>query len=246
MRVRVPILIAAAAALLLPLATAGAAAPSVVKVRACETGDSSRARLATFYARMRAVPGTHRMQMRFTLIDRSRDGATLVPTPKLAKWRRSRPGVQRFGYAQTITGLEKGAAYAVTVEFRWRGARGKTIRSQRRTSKDCRQEGELPNLAVAGIEARPGDAAGTVDYTVLVTNRGDADARSFKVDLRVDGARADAAEIDLVKPGETVAVKVSGPACRARVRAVIDRRNAVRESIEDDNARRVRCRSVDS
>jgi hypothetical protein len=244
MRIRVPILLAAAAALLVPSASAGAPAPAVVKVRACETGDSSRERLATFYGRMRAIPGTHRMQMRFTLIDRSSGRAGLVPTPKLAKWRRSKPGVKRFGYSQTITGLEKGAAYAVTIEFRWRDEHGKTIKRLRRTSSDCRQEGELPNLAVAGIEADPGDAEGTLDYTISVVNKGDEDARSFNVDLLVDGASADAAEIDLVEPGETVQVKVSGPACQARVRAVIDRRNAVRETTEDDNARSVRCSTV--
>jgi hypothetical protein len=238
-RVLVPILLALTAALAAP--AAASAAPAAVKVRACETGDSSKERMATFYGRMRAVPGTYRMQMRFTLIDRSGDRAGLVPTPKLAKWRKSRPGVVRFGYAQTITGLEKGGAYAVTVEFRWRDARGKTIKSQRRTSADCRQEGELPNLAVAGIEVSPGDATGTYDYTIAVVNKGDEEARAFKVDLRVDGASADAAEIDLVEPGETVSVKVSGPACRARIRAVVDRRNRVRETTEDDNARNIRC-----
>jgi hypothetical protein len=246
MRIRVPILLAAAAALLASPAAAGAAAPAVVKVRSCQTGDSSKERLATFYGRMRAVPGTNRMQMRFTLIDRTSGRAGLVPTPRLAKWRKSRPGVQRFGYAQTITGLEKGGAYAVTVEFRWRDARGKTIKSLRRTSADCRQEGELPNLTIAGIEADPGDAEGTLDYTISVANKGDEDARSFKVDLLVDGASADAAEIDLVEPGKIVTVKVSGPACRSRIRAVVDRRNAVRETTDDDNARNARCPSVAS
>jgi hypothetical protein len=241
MRIRVPILLAALVALLIPPASAGAPAAAVVKVRACETGDAARERLATFYGRMRAVPGTHRMQMRFALIDRSSGRAGLVPTPKLARWRKSKPGVVRFGYAQTIVGLERGGAYAVTVEFRWRDERGRTIKSVRRTSSDCRQEGELPNLAVARIEANPGDAAGTLDYEVSVVNKGDEEARGFKVDLLVDGATADAAEIDLVEPGETVSVEISGPACQSRIRAVIDRRNDVRETIEDDNGRSVRC-----
>jgi CARDB len=244
MRIRLPILLAAAAALIVPPASAGAPAPAVVKVRACETGDASRERLATFYGRMRAVPGTHRMQMRFTLIDRSSGRAGLVPTPKLAKWRKSKPGVMRFGYSQTIVGLQRGAAYAVTVEFRWRDERGKTIKRLRRTSSDCRQEGELPNLAVAGIEAKPGDAVGTFDYEISVVNKGGEDARAFRVDLLVDGATADAAEIDLLEPGETVSVEISGPACQSRIRAVIDRRNAVRETIEDDNGRSVRCPTV--
>jgi CARDB len=194
---------------------------------------------------MHAVPGTNRMQMRFTLIDRSADGATLVPTPKLARWRKSHLGVKTFGYAQTITGLQKGGAYAAAVEYRWRDARGHTIKSVRLTSKDCRQEGELPNLAVTGITARAGDAAGTLDYTVFVTNRGLADAKKLAVDLFVDGAAVNSAAVDLIESGETVQVKFSGPACRQRLRAVVDRKDTVRETTEDDNVRHGRCPVVD-
>jgi hypothetical protein len=236
----------AALAALLGLPTAASAGgPAALKVRACQTGDSSKERLVTFYGRMQAVPGTDRMQMRFTLIDRSADGASLVATPKLAKWRKSRAGVRKFGYAQTITGLKKGGAYAATVEYRWRDERGRTIKSARRTSADCRQDGELPNLALTGIEARAGDAEGTLDYTVLVTNRGSVPANDLTVDFFVDNAAVNAAPIDLIEPGETVEVKFSGPACRARVRAIVDRKNAVPETNDDDNVRHMRCPAVD-
>ena len=248
MRIRIRILIplAAAVALLALPAVASAGGPATLKIRTCETGDSAKERLVTFYGRMRAVTGTSRMQMRFTLIDRSSEGASLVANPKLSKWRKSKPGVRIFGYAQTITGLEKGASYAATVEYRWRDERGHVIKSARRTSPDCRQEGELPNLAVASISARPGDAAETLDYTVHVTNSGDADASDLKVDMFVDGASVNAASIDLIEAGETVEVKFSGPACRERVRAVVDRKDTVRETTEGDNVLHGRCPVVDS
>jgi hypothetical protein len=245
MRLRLLISLAALAALLVVPPAANAGGIATLKVRSCQTGDSSKDRLVTFYGRMHAVPGTSRMQMRFTLIDRSADGASLVPTPKLSKWRRSRAGVKTFGYAQTITGLQKGGAYAATVEYRWRDARGHLIKSARRTSGDCRQNGALPNLAVGAITARPGDASGTLDYTVFVSNRGDADAHDLQVELFVDGAAVNAAPIDVIEAGETIQVKFAGPACQHRVRAVADRKNAVPETTEDDNVRHGRCPAVD-
>src|SRR4051812_18879971 len=120
MRIRVPVtLLAFAAAVALPPAAAEAASATALKVRSCQTGKTSKERLVIFYGRMQAVPGTSRMLMRFTLLDRSSDGATLVNAPRqLAKWKRSRRGVRRFGYAQTVTGLKAGGSYAAIVEFR--------------------------------------------------------------------------------------------------------------------------------
>jgi hypothetical protein len=246
MRARLPIsmLALAVAAALLP-AAAQAAPITALKVRACQTGDTKKERFATFYGRMSAVPGTARMLMRFTLIDRSSDGATLVNAPsKLSKWKRSRRGVKSFGYAQTVTALKAGSAYAAIVEFRWLDAHGTTIKSLRRTSADCRQDGDLPNLTISGVTARAGAAKGTELYTVAVANRGTADAKSMKVDLAVDGAAADTAEIDLLEPGETKTVEISGPACTTKVRAVVDRLDSVGETTEDDNSLSMRCPAV--
>src|SRR3954454_16503720 len=135
--------LAAAAALVLVPATAAQAAPStLLKVRSCQVGDTAKQRQATFYSRMRAVPGTSRMMMRFGLVDHSAGGTTPVAAPQLAQWRRSRAGVRTFGYAQTVTGLAVGGSYAATVDYRWLDAGGKTIKSARHTSTDCRQDGK--------------------------------------------------------------------------------------------------------
>ena len=232
--------VVAGAALALVPGAAGAAPATVLKVRSCETGDSAKERTAVFYARMRAVPGTSRMQMRFTLIDRSSDRET-VKAPELTRWRRSRIGVRSFGYAQRVAGLQPGGAYAMLVDYRWVSATGKTIKSQRRTSADCRQDGKLPTVAVTGISAKPGDAHGTSEYDVAITNRGAVAARAVIVHLLVDGAAADAAEIDVLKPGETVSVRISGPRCVRRVRALVDRADSIHETTEGDNVLASRC-----
>lgn len=238
-----PIAVAAAATALivLPVAAADAAPTTRLQVRSCQTGDSAKARHATFYARMHAVRGTSRMLMRFSLVYRDARGTRPVPAPQLAHWRRSRPGVQTFGYAQTVTGLQAGGSYAAVVDYRWVDASGKTIRTARRMSGDCRQDGRLPNLAVTRVASRPGDAAGTLLYSVDVANTGGAQARNVLVDLFVDGAGTDSARVDAIDPGETVTVRVSGPVCRERVRAVVDRLDTIHETTEDDNVLRSRC-----
>jgi CARDB len=245
MRFRLITALAAAAALFVMSAAVAEASPTTsLKVRSCQVGDSAKQRQATFYGRMRSVSGTARMMMRFTLVDRSSAGSSLVPAPQLASWRRSRTGVKHFGYAQTVSGLQVGGAYAAIVEYRWVSTSGKTIKTVRRTSAECRQDGKLPNLTVTRVAARTGDAAGTLMYSVDVTNRGRAEARNVVVDLLVDDAGADAATLDSVKPGETVTVRVTGPACESRLKAVVDRQDAIHETTEDDNVLRSRCPSV--
>lgn len=231
----------AAVAVLIPAAAAQAMPSTVLKVRSCQVGDTARQRQATFYARMHAVPGTSRMIMRFTLLDRAAGGTEQVPAPQLSQWRRSRPGVRTFGYAQSVTGLQVGGSYAAAVEYRWLDAHGRTIKTARRTSAECRQDGKLPNLTVTRIAARPGDAAGTLTYSVDVMNRGAAEAQGVVVDLFVDDAGADGAQVDSVKPGETVTVHVSGPVCIQHLKAVVDRANTIHETTDDDNVLRSRC-----
>ena len=239
---RIIALAAVAVPVLVPAAAAQAAAPNtMLKVRSCQVGDTSKQRQATFYGRMHSVPGSNRMMMRFTLVDHSAGGSTLVSVPQLAQWRRSRIGVKTFGYSQTVTGLKTGGSYAAMVEYRWIDATGKTVKALRRTSADCRQDGKLPNLAIARVAARQGDASGTLLYSIDVTNRGAAEARSVLVDLFVDDGAADGTRVDSVKPGETVTVRVSGPACSQHLKAVVDRLDTIHETTDDDNVLRSRC-----
>ena len=246
MRARL-ITICAVAASLVAAATAESAKPTTtLKVRSCQVGDTAKERLATYYARMHAIKGTNQMAMRFTLIDRAGDGPpSVIDNPALAQWRKSKVGVSRFGYAQTVAGLKKGGVYAVQVQFRWTDDHGRVIRSVKRTSDSCRQQGELPNLAITRVAARPGDATGTSHYSVDLTNSGRGPARLVDVDLFVDGAAADTYRLEQVKAGETVTVRFSGPACKRGLRAEADKSDSINETNEDDNILRSRCPALD-
>jgi hypothetical protein len=244
------LVLAAAAVGVAAVAEAGgvksrAKAKTSVKVRHCQTGDTPADRLATFYGRMRPVRRTRRMMMRFVLIARSPEGWSPVAGPReLSKWHRSRRGVTAYGYSQTVTGLQPGVTYVASVRYRWIGKRGRRITTVRRRSAECRQDGDLPNLSIGPITARSGLAAGTERYSVPVRNTGKAVAESVTVDLFVDSASADAAQIESLGPGETTVVEISGPACRHRVRAVVDADDRIVETTEDDNSRRRHCPTV--
>src|SRR3954463_817642 len=237
--------------LLSATAAAGAAtrtvkATTLLKVRDCQVGDTPKQRSATFYARMTATKGTTQMAMRFTLIDRAGDGPPeFVDNPALAQWRKSNKGVKRFGYAQSVAGLKQGGAYAVQVQFRWTNARGQVIRSVKRTSGTCRQEGRLPNLSITGVSAQPGETSGTEIYLVDLTNSGRGPARDADVDIFIDSAAADSQTVDLLKGGETKTVRFTGPVCQQNLKMVADRDDLQNETNEDDNSLRARCPVLD-
>ena len=73
-----------------------------VRVSSCSRSEHN----AVFYARMRRRAQGQRMWMRFTLLERGKDGRfTPVEAPGLKRWRKSKPGVKAFGYRQRVRGL---------------------------------------------------------------------------------------------------------------------------------------------
>lgn len=225
---------------------ATAASPrALVSLTACSTGDEASERRATFYGRMKYVPGASRMWMRFTLFERAGDEApTVVAAPGLRVWRKSRPGVRKFGYSQTVAGLEVGGWYSALVRYRWYDAKGRLIRTARHTSTECFVAGDLPNLRVADVRGVPGETPGTETYSVDVANDGKVAVESARVDLVVDAVAADRGTVDSLGPGQTKTIRFTGPACRDRIRAVVDREDDVRETSESDNTLRSRCPTI--
>src|SRR5581483_7340687 len=74
----------------------------------------------TFKGWMKALAGTDRMWMRFTLYRRSdKTGFHRVSAPALEGWRKSSNGVGKFSYKQAVTGLGLGAGYRVRLHYRW-------------------------------------------------------------------------------------------------------------------------------
>src|SRR3954462_8244042 len=112
---------------------------------------------------------------------------------------------------------------------------GKGIRSVKRTSKSCRQQGSLPNLSVTRLSARAGEASDTELYSVDVTNTGRGDAQKVGVNLFVDGTAADSVSVDQVKAGETVTVRFTARSCKQGLRAEVDPADKINETNEDDN-----------
>lgn len=222
-------------------AAAGAQAPASVHLKRCTTGSEPSQRSATYKAWMDAVPGSARMSLRFKLIAHyPGHRPQTLENPKLSAWHKSHEGVTRYGYKQTVKELGPGGSYSALVSFRWHDADGHVIRRAKRVSAACTQTGELPNLVVSAVQISPGTAAGNSVYSVTFANPGRGTARGFSVGLIVDGALADSRTIATLGPHESATIALNGPSCY-RLRAVVDREQAVPETNEGDNSLKSSC-----
>lgn len=214
-----------------------------MRVLSCSDGNGDERGAVTYVARMRAVPDTQRMALRIRLYEKLGDDEfERVTTDELGVWRKSEPGAAAFRWTQRVEGLRPGGVYRAVVQYRWDGANGQEIRSERVRSPLCRQPGGLPNLRVADVEVRPGEVQDTAVYRVKVVNRGESAARGVGVLLRVDGEVVDEAEvIKLLEPDEVRTVTFNGPVCRQTLRVVVDPKELIAESREEDNARAPAC-----
>ena len=235
------VLILLLAVLAAPVPAASAVLPADVRVLSCAPWQPGEGGAVNYEARMRAVPGTARMALRFRLMEKIGDGEfRRVPTNEV--WRISRVGARAFVWEHRVRGLRQGAIYRAVVRYRWLDANGYVIATTRRRSARCSQNGGLPNLRVASIEVHPGEVEETASYRVRIVNRGDAAARHVGVLLRVDGEVVDEAEaIERLEPGEVRTVTFSGPVCRERLRVVVDPKDLIAETREEDNARALSC-----
>ncbi|HET8672585.1 MAG TPA: CARDB domain-containing protein [Thermoleophilaceae bacterium] len=245
------IAVAASAVLAVPAGVSAAgrelAVPAVrhalVTVSDCHPADELAQRYASFSGQMRAYPGTARMMMRFTLLERlgGLTGFQPVPLQDLRPWRRSKPGARTFIYTQRVTALRDGGAYRMRVQFRWYGAHGTLLRTRFAHSRVCSQPAPLPNLTIGGISSA---AAATPDqrlYSITVTNSGDGEARNVEVALKVDGTVVGATRVDLLPADESTVAQISGPQCAFDVRAIADPDRRIRETSDADNTLTVPC-----
>jgi hypothetical protein len=213
-------------------------APASVKLVSCSRSSGS----AVFYGRMHSLGAGQRMSMRFSLLERTGAGPYQpVRSPKLDRWRRSRPGVAVFAYRQKVRGLSGGAVYRARVDFRWRDANGELVRRARRRSRPCSQAGPLPNLRVRITRVRVTTVPGVFRYLVQVTNSGRAPTESAEARLDVDGSAVDTQTVPPLQAGESTVVSFRGPGCDTSVRATADSAGTVRESSEDDNSHSLSC-----
>jgi hypothetical protein len=224
---------------LMILATALPAPPATVKLADCSVENSS----AAFYARMRPVPETERMWMRFTVQERHNGAYRPLRVRGLSRWHKSKPGVSAFGYRQTVRGLQPGGAYRARVSFRWHSDSGELVERARRTSRVCRQYDEVPNLTSAVAGYGPTKVPGVVRYLMRIANTGVAPALDVEARLSVDGDVVDTVTIPSLDPGASREVAVLGPACTSSVSSIADPDGVIVESAEDDNEHTVDCQA---
>jgi CARDB len=238
---RALIITAALAAAALAAAASAAPQPASVKLVKCSVEEHE----AAFYGRMQQLPGTARMAMRFTLLEKTGgDRATPVKGPGLRRWHHSKPGVRAFGYRQGFRKLPENASHRVRVDFRWYGSDGTLIERARRRSGRCRQFVELPNLVTRLTGVTTTKVAGVVRYDALVTNTGKAAASNVPVRLTVDGKVVDTVTIASFAPGEQRSLAIRGPECNRVVRLEADPEKSIAESSDADNASELTCAAL--
>lgn len=221
-------------------ARAAAKPPAAVRVVDCVRSDVV-GRSALFAGRMRAVDGTERMWMRFTLQSRVGHGRyRTLDAAALKHWRKSRRGVRRFTYRQRVKALQEGAVYRAVVRYRWYDEAGARLKGAKRRSRGCDQRPELPNLRPIGIRSRK-VATNDFLYTVRVANYGKVRAAQVPVELSIDSRPAVPLTVASIPAGTVVAVRFRGPRCKTQVEARVDPDDKVGESREGDNDRGASC-----
>lgn len=193
--------------------------------------------VAKFQGQVSALRNT-KMQMRFTL---------QVSTPDVPRFRRvvaegfgdwiTAPAVRKYTYDKTVEGLLVPASYRAVIEFRWRDAHGKTVRSERSTSRVCRQPDLRPDLVLRNVRH---DRDG---YVAVVLNKGKQPAGAFDVEFLRNGKAIGATRVVGVAPGATVDVFLPGPRCGEgeELLAVVDPLSEVDEIDEENDSLKVTC-----
>lgn len=227
-------------------ATAVAATPGAPRatLSACEKGAEEQDRAAAFTARMSAVPGSARLQVRFTLQTRADPGLRwrTVRAAGFQRWLTADPGVRRFVYAKRVEALLAPASYRASVAFRWRAADGNVVATATRATRTCTQPDLRPDLEPTGLtvtRAGPADAT----YVVTVANAGRSDAPASVLEVSAGAAAPVGAGVPALGAGDSTTVTVTGPACPPGTQAtvVLDARDAVDDADEANDERTVAC-----
>lgn len=241
MRLRIVMSTALAALLLVP-AAAGAAVPKYargVSLTDCERGTGGGAGAAVFEARMRGLPRSARMQLRYTLQVRTpeRTRYSALGAPGFGTWVGPSAGTSRYVYTKRVENLLAPGSYRVKVRFRWIDAAGDVVGRAKVISAACRQPDPRPDLSVRSIGVQSTGDPARYRYVAFVRNTGHSAAGSSSLELTVAGTLLGSAPVDALAPGEGILVSFEGPACSGGdvIEAQADADEAVDERDEDDN-----------
>ena len=240
MRLRIVMSTVAALALLAPAAHAGVPKSARgVALTACEHDSGAGDGVAVFDARMRSLPRTERMQLRFTLQVRTpeRRRYTTISAPGFNTWSSADPGTSRYTYTKRVENLIAPGSYRVRVRFRWLDANGDIVRSARVNSPACRQPDPRPDLSVRSVGIQSTAQPNRKRYVAFVRNTGRSSAGASSLVLTVGGALLGTMHVAGLEPGEGTLVSVEGPSCAAgdEIVAEADADDSVDERDEADN-----------
>jgi hypothetical protein len=243
------ILFALVVLLVLPSSAAGAPVPqggfAAVRLTACTTAEEQAERSAVFEGEMRAVRGTMRLQMRFTLQARTpvQKGWARVAAPKLDTWVSAHPGKRGYVYVKRVDNLLAPADYRTVVRFRWLDADGDVVASAKRVSRTCHQPDPRPDLRLGKVRVRPGAEAGLRRYALVVLNAGETAAGPFAVAFTAPGAPQQRSAITGLAAGARTVVEFEAKACEpgSALEIAIDADDQVEEAFEQDDLVTLSC-----
>jgi hypothetical protein len=208
---------------------------------ACDT----TTQFAVFEGRVTKVRGAARMQMRFTLQAATPDDADWrkIKAEGFGTWIAAPVGVARYFYDKRVEQLIAPASYRVQIDFRWRDASGKLLRTEKLTSPVCKQPDPRPDLHVRDTHVSPAADADSRRYVALLVNRGRAAAPLFDVDFLRAGEVIGTATVAGLGVGETTNAAIVAPACTPgeEIQVIVDPDNAVDEADEDDDTVSFTC-----
>jgi hypothetical protein len=130
-------------------------------VEQCLTIGEQAERSATFVGEMTAIPGTARMEMRISVLERTPGEFAFhyVASPGLGVWRAAAAGVRDYRYLKQVTDLSAPAVYRALVRFRWLNDRGRAIHSTELLTPRCRQPGAPGDEEPPAASSAPGSSS---------------------------------------------------------------------------------------
>jgi hypothetical protein len=205
----------------------------------CETALDREDREAVFEGRMRALKGTAKLQLRFTLEQATDAGEdwTVVDADGFGAWKSADPGVRKYVLTKAIGNLVAPASYRVTVRFRWIDVLGRVTLRRKLVSGVCRQPDLRPDLRITRLDVAPGADARSARYTATVRNTGRSASGRFDVVLNVDGADRPATVLASLGQGDRAYVDFTAPPCSpgSALAVTADAGTAVDEALESNN-----------
>lgn len=208
---------------------------------ACDTTQ----RFAVFEGRLTRFRGAAKMQMRFTLQAETPDDPVWrkIKAPGFSVWIPAPAGVARYFYDKRVEQLVAPGSYRVAIEFRWRNAKGRTMRSERLLTPVCKQPDPRPDLHVRSTRVDPAINPDNRRYVAVVANRGHSPAAPFAVDFLRSGQVIGTAVVAGLDAGQSDEAAVVAPACSPgeELEAIVDPDGVVDEAYEDDDTVTFTC-----